>query len=210
LCDDLQKFNKGDNCDELSWKPVRLHSIKIMNAEEDAVFATTQEQTTQKDLLDDARAQGKEIVTIPENVRLDINDEEDIRGDQITTIDKYEEEYEESFTFDFIDQNDLTSKEQQVWSKKESLFKIIQKPDNYNIKISEELRATDNDRTQGVCVSGDNLIVIKRDVLKDQEKFLGILIHEIAHTKTPYPDQTREFENVLTDYLGKLGSECID
>lgn len=47
-------------------------------------------------------------------------------------------------------------------------------------------------------------IIIKRKVLSSLHTFLGILIHEFAHYHSGYEDNTREFENILTEMLGKI------
>ncbi|WP_282352606.1 hypothetical protein [Haloferax volcanii] len=47
----------------------------------------------------------------------------------------------------------------------------------------------------------------------DGEEFkiqlLGIFLHELAHTRTPFPEQTREFGSVLTELLGEVGVEAL-
>lgn len=47
---------------------------------------------------------------------------------------------------------------------------------------------------------------------EDEEEYktqiLGVFLHELAHTRTPFPDQTREFENALTELLGEVGVEA--
>lgn len=47
-----------------------------------------------------------------------------------------------------------------------------------------------------------NRIIIKRSVLNNITRFLGVLVHEFAHYNSGASDNTRAFENVLTDMLG--------
>jgi hypothetical protein len=49
-------------------------------------------------------------------------------------------------------------------------------------------------------------IVILRSQLASSRRFAGTLLHEIAHAKTGYPDVSRDFENELTEMLGKVAS----
>lgn len=55
--------------------------------------------------------------------------------------------------------------------------------------------------------AGENAIIIKRNVLKSKEEFAGVLMHEFAHYMSGYTDNTRDFENVLTEMLGFIYSE---
>ena len=46
-----------------------------------------------------------------------------------------------------------------------------------------------------------------RSILKSKETFAGVLMHEFAHYVSGYADNTRDFENVLTEMLGFVYSE---
>lgn len=63
--------------------------------------------------------------------------------------------------------------------------------------------------TDGVHDSSENAIIIKRSVLADQADFCGTLLHEFAHFQHNYDDNTRAFENDLTDMLGLVFMEKI-
>ena len=40
-------------------------------------------------------------------------------------------------------------------------------------------------------------------------QFLGVSLHELECTRTPFLGQTREFKNLLTELLGQVGVEEI-
>ena len=61
--------------------------------------------------------------------------------------------------------------------------------------------------THGVWDPAENTIIIKRSILKSKETFAGVLMHEFAHYVSGYADNTRDFENVLTEMLGFVYSE---
>ena len=44
---------------------------------------------------------------------------------------------------------------------------------------------------------------------ESKTQHLGVFLYELAHTRTPFPDQTREFENALTELLGEVGVEAL-
>ena len=72
-----------------------------------------------------------------------------------------------------------------------------------DILISETIRIDIHENnTLGICECENNRIIIKRSVLTDPKKFCGVLAHEMCHYQHHYSDNTREFENDLTDMLG--------
>jgi hypothetical protein len=54
----------------------------------------------------------------------------------------------------------------------------------------------------GLWDSESSSIIIRRDQLRSLDAFAGVLLHEVAHSRTGYDDITREFENELTRLLG--------
>jgi len=80
--------------------------------------------------------------------------------------------------------------ERQIWDLRHDLFEIVNHPADYEFRIAQQFRATDNDSTQGLHQGRDQRIIVHRDVLTDASTFLGVLLHELAHTRTPFPDQT--------------------
>ena len=78
---------------------------------------------------------------------------------------------------------------------------------HYNIgaqvKISETIRVDiHGGETRGICEYTQDTIIIKRSVLESESVFLGVLIHEFAHYQHHNPDNSRAFENDLTEMLG--------
>jgi hypothetical protein len=76
-------------------------------------------------------------------------------------------------------------------------------------RMSDARERNDDDQTLGLHQSSEQRIIVHRDVLADPAEFIGVFLHELAHTRTPFPDQTREFENVLTELLGQVGVEAL-
>ena len=77
-----------------------------------------------------------------------------------------------------------------------------------NIKISETITIDESGEvTEGVWSPDENAIIIKRSVLNSKEAFSGVLMHEYAHYVSGYSDNTRDFENILTEMLGYIYNE---
>ena len=66
------------------------------------------------------------------------------------------------------------------------------------------------DDTVGVWDSKLREIIIKRSELVTSQHSARILLHEVAHAMTGTIDCTRDFENVLSTYLGKAAVAAIE
>ncbi len=209
LVEDLQRFTEGSTHDELGWKPVQLHAVKILNARRDVVVTTVDEQHARRDLLETAREDGYDVVTVPDQVQAELATTDDIDGNEIRSVGVYQSEYEDSFEFEFVDESELSQSERTVWELREHLIDLVDGPADYDYRIAEQLRATDDDQTRGVHQGEEQRIVLRRDVLDDPEKFAGALLRMIVHTKTVFPPQTAEFEQILTELLGRTSAIAI-
>jgi hypothetical protein len=185
-----------------------------MNAEKDVVFTTVEEQREKRDLLDHARQDGYAVVTVPENIRDELRSVSDVEGNEIRDIDVYETEYEESFEYEWVDEEDLSEQERAVWRLRHEILDLLDDPPQVEeIRISETMRITGGDdwKTRGTWQPLEQRIVLHRPVLQDPTAFAATLLHEIAHPKSGNsPDQTREFERALTDLLGEVTTAALE
>lgn len=211
LVDDLERIQEGTNHDELSWKPVQVHAAKVLNARDEAMFVTAQEQGQMKDLLERARGDGKRIVTVPDSTREELRSTSDIEGGEIRDVDLFESEWKDSFEFEWVDESDLTQNEKGIWELKDDILSLVGLEDRIDeIRISETMRSIDDGwKAAGLWEPANRRVVIKRDALSHPARFIGLLLHEAAHAKRGAGDQTREFEGDLTDLLGITGTAAI-
>ena len=212
LVDDLEKVQKGENHDELSWKPVQVHAARVLNARSEVMFVTADEQAQRKDLLERARSDGKRIVTVPGSTRRELTTESDIEGGEIRDVDLYEDEWMESFEFEWVIEKELTPEEREVWRLKDDVLSLVGVENKVDeVRVSETMRSLDNGwKAAGLWEPLEGWIVIKRSMLQSKPRFVGILLHEAAHAKSRAGDQTREFEGGLTDFLGITGTAALE
>jgi len=213
LSSDFQNYTYGTLHDELKWIDIQEHAIKILNKSGNVIFSTTNEISSSPDLIDEAHRSGYTIINIPENLKDKVQNNIDLDGEQIREFDYFKEERNENFEFDFISPNKLTLHEKNIYETIPNILNCIGgKP--YNVKeilISETMQSDDYSycEADGLFLSHENKIVIKRSILSDKERFIGVLLHELAHAKSGYTDITREFENELTNFLGIIGNKLI-
>jgi hypothetical protein len=61
----------------------------------------------------------------------------------------------------------------------------------------------------GLWLEDDETIVIRRDQLRSIATFAGTLLHEIAHVVSEAPDVDRDFEELLTVFLGRIADRVL-
>lgn len=213
LVSDLENFERGEMHDELSWKSIRIHACKLLNATDDVVFVSPRDREDHGYTLSHAKDDGYRTVTVPENVRHELQDTTDLEGNQIRDIRRYEEEFNESFSYEWVDAEELSENEKKVWKTRKGIIEMLPDSitDGLEIRISETMRV--NIVTRGE-VRGQwrrEDIVIKRSVLADSEEFASVLLHEFAHAwSNGASDLTREFEDALTQLLGKVATSKLN
>jgi len=196
---------------------VQQHAAQILNNYSDqVVFVTAEEIEQGTDLVDEARQGGSEIVVIPRNLRdkiaaHNINSDD---GEKVRIFSEFVSERNKNFEFKFIPTADLSLSEKMVLSKKEKIFSLIGgKPSNVKeILISETMQKDDYTfrPAEGLWTHTNGRITIKRSVLNDEERFIAVLLHELAHATSGATDATRRFESELTKMLGVFGNAALN
>lgn len=111
-----------------------------------------------------------------------------------------------------IDASSLSDSEKYVWSTKDVVIKSIGGlPECVkDIIIADTIKYYDSDSfVEGCCRFDSGEILIARTTLECEELFLGVLLHEIAHAKSQAYDETKKFEDELTNFLGYVGSSLV-
>ena len=208
LSEDLKNFDTGNIHDELKWIDVQEHAVKILNASGDVVFFTPWEMQSETMMVDEAKQAGYRIVTIPDNLKQRIQNQEDINGEPIKDLGQFTLEYEENFEFKFVDYNNLTASERKVIDETDRIFALIGGRSRRikEIKISETMRRKLGSfgEALGLWDPIGGRIIIRRDALSSLAKFSGTLLHEVSHAISGADDVTRDFELELTELIGKI------
>ncbi|MCG0820322.1 hypothetical protein IMAU20013_00219 [Lactiplantibacillus plantarum] len=210
LLDELKKIPEGTNGDEINYLDVQVYAVKKYNALKPSVFMSSLDayELTNDD-KERIRESGRELVIVPENVYEHVKDDHDENGNQIGTFDVVQQEYSDNFEYQYISEGDLTEKQLKVWQERLAIlnhfgWRKLEK----NIFISKTINVIVSGDTFGVC--DGSRIIIKQSVLNDSQQFSTVLIHEILHLTTGFPDNTREFENELGKIVGQLSVELLN
>lgn len=205
LAGDIGNVMTGTNKDETGWVDVASYAAGILNQEGNVVFMTPSERAQlTNDQVEVLKHSGKELIMVTDAVFGKISG-------MVETFATVSDKYRENYKYNFIQYKNLTFDERETFDLTTPIMELISKKYSKgapNIKISETIRIDDFGLvTQGAWDSAENAIIIKRSVLKSKETFSGVLMHEFAHYVSGYTDNTRDFENVLTEMLGFVYNE---
>ena len=213
LVEDLREYESGKIHDELKWLDVQERAVQILNAQKRVGFLTYDELASETMMVDEAKNGGYEIVAIPGNLKNRIRGLKDIAGATVRDLCQFHSEYLESFEFTIVNPKDLNSFERDVFNVTRTVFKLIGgKPKAVKkVVISETMKKEIGSfvQAEGLWEGPTGRIIIKRSALESLEKYVGILLHEIAHASSGADDVSREFELELTEIAGVIGSKAL-
>lgn len=211
LIEQARNRYSGNLFDELSWIEVSQKALNLLNNSQKVVFLTENEIIQRPDIIDWAKRDRFEVVTISEKEKGKLDLQMNSGGPEIRTSDIFIGEMNDTFEYRYVDYQKLDNKEKTVFDSFPEILKFVDIPKWQfpKLLISETMRVT-NDDTSGVWDSLNNAIVVKRDQLATYERFAGTVLHELAHKVSGAPDCSRTFESVLTQYLGKVSTLVLN
>jgi hypothetical protein len=208
LVEDLKSFERGSQRDETAWIDVGLHACSRLNARRPVIFLSASELRAAPDVLQRAAEDGYEAVVVPDSVRKRLRGMTDADGNPMRDLDTYLEEWDASFEFDFVEPDELSPDEREVWATLDAIFATVGgRPRRIkDVKVSTTMRrqAGRHFEAVGVWEPRERRIVVKRDQLGSLETFAATILHEAAHAASGAPDVSFEFESALTEFLGTV------
>ena len=210
LIDEVRGRASGTQHEELAWIEVSQKALTLLNQAQKVVFFTESHLHSNPDILDSAKRDGLSVVLVSDQQMEKLETQARVGGPEVRTFGAYVQEYNASFQYQFVDPSTLSKSERRIFDLAPRILSLvgITKGATPQIRISETMRVT-SDQTEGVWDSLLGAIVIRRTKLSSVVSFAATLLHEAAHATTGTVDATRDFENVLTTYLGFTSSKAI-
>lgn len=211
LAEQVGKRATGEQSDEMAWIEISQLALNLMHQRQKVAYFTEQEILSNPNILDNARLDGYQVIAITEQQKSKLQTQIEIGESQVWTIEAYVQEYNASFEYKFVELHELTPEERRIYHYTPKILAIIGLTLNRapQIRISETMRVT-TDNTEGVWDPSIPAIVIKRSKLSSLIGYAATLLHEVGHATTGTVDATREFERVLTEYLGRTSVAAIE
>ncbi|WHU03676.1 ATP-binding protein [Sphingomonas sp. NIBR02145] len=213
LADQLVALQSGAGSDEVRWKEVAVHAVRILSGRGDYLFVSAEQLIHNASAIDHARADGLRIITIPDIIQYEVSGMTDLSGAPIRDLGHYQAEWNDSFQFDFVAEADLSVAERNVFSRAPEIAALWGgMPERVKaVRVSNRMRVdfTTGSDALGLWDGSTSSIVIRRDQLGSMSDFAGTLLHEIVHARTGFDDVTREFESALTDVIGEAAAAAV-
>ena len=210
LIDQVGKRATGDQCDEMTWIEISQMALNLLHQQARVAYFTEQELQSRPNVLDSARSDGYQVVVVTDHQKAKLEAQVLTGGPEVRILETYVQEYNASFQYRFVDPRKLTRAERRAYNLTPKILALVgitgsQVP---NVRISETMRVTIDD-TDGVWDSSIPAIIVKRSRLSSLMGYAATLLHEVGHATTGAVDATREFERVLTNYLGRTATAAI-
>ncbi len=213
LVDDLERYSEGTVHEELKYIDIQVHACKLLNSQDNVVFVTPEEFESDRYMIDSAKEDGYRVVHIPLSLKEKIRGDTDDSGNPIRDLDQYTVEYNQSFEYEFVEENELNDSEMKVFNERQKILDMIGgKPSQVKeIIISNTMRPdlVTMQETNGIWEGNHERIIIHRDQLQNLSDFAGTLLHEVAHATSGASDGDRDFERELTKFLGLVTEKGI-
>ncbi|MGN6681430.1 MAG: hypothetical protein ACTHKL_26995, partial [Streptosporangiaceae bacterium] len=150
---------------------------------------------------------------VPETIRKKLPGLRDAAGNPMRDLGNYRDEWQRSFSFDFVDPTDLSPEERAVWDTLHQVFAVRGgRPKRVkDVRISATMRLIEGryQEAVGLWEAADGLIIVKRDQLSSTDRFAGTILHELSHALSGAPDVSLEFEQQLTNELGRVAAQSL-
>jgi len=213
LAEDLNGYAAGRLHDELAWRDVALHACRVLQTNEKVIFVTPWQMAAATAQMRYAQGDGYRIVVVPDDIARSLGSLTDLNGKPLVDLGRYRDEWNDSFSFAFVDPAVMTSAEQAVYARTREITALA----NVNLTgrrpavlISETMRLSEaGDPVRGVWEGAEQRIVIRRDQLKGLASYAGTLLHEIGHMTSGTMDGTLEFESELSHLLGITAAAAL-
>jgi len=211
LAADLEGFASGRLHDENQWLDVAFHACQVLNASEKVIFLTAREIEMAASFVEHARDDGRRVIAVPEDLRRKLAGATDITGRPMIDLARYAADWNDSFTFNYVDEADLTEAERKLFSRTGEIIALRGKRprDLKGVRISETMRLEFGQEIVAVWDPRTGEIVIRRDQLSALAHYAGTLLHEVAHAETGTPDISASFEQALTEALGVVAVRAL-
>jgi hypothetical protein len=209
IIEKIRVRSQGEVPDELTWIEITVMALTYLFQERNVLFVTEPELHGHPDVIDHARSDGMDVFIVTTQEKVKLVEQSRAGGVATRTLETYVKEFNESFEYSFVETSELDARERAILDLTDALCQLVGAPRRPPVLVSETMRISRDD-TEGVWDRDLGAIVIRRDKLRSPRDFAATLLHELAHASSGTADVTREFEAVLTSYLGSTSTAAVD
>jgi hypothetical protein len=211
LTTDLGRFVSGRMHDELGWKDVAIHACRALQTTDKVLFVTVRHSGMSS--VHYAREDGYRTVVVPDDIAKSLRSLTDLNGEPMFDINRYHDEWNDSFTYEFVDPGHLEPAERAVFDLTGPAAEaagVDLLGEKISVAVSETTRLSDQGaQVTGVWEPAERRIVVRRDQLTDAVTYCVTFLHELTHAVSGASDLTFEFEDALSTQLGAVAVAAL-
>ncbi|MGD0536079.1 MAG: KTSC domain-containing protein [Verrucomicrobiota bacterium] len=202
--------DEGELPEELTWVDISHKALNELAKKLNVVVISQTEIKARPELVEDIKSDGRNIVLVTDREKQRADQQAEQGAAPFQTLRTWIQSVNESFQYEFVEENEFTENERVVWQSRYQILGLVglRQRDIPRILVSQTMRTSEDD-TKGAWDSNLKAVIVKRTQLRLLSTFAGTLLHECAHTVSGAADCTRSFENVLTDYLGRVSVNAL-
>jgi hypothetical protein len=214
LAKDVTALAAGTSHEEVrTWGDVGLRACQVLNAKRQVVFVTAEQLVADKEIVDRAIEEGRQVVTVPATIAAKLGRVTDVAGKPLQSLAQFQGEWSASIEYKFVHENDLSPRERAVYQRWREIADLSGGlPRQFKeLKVSETMRpsVTEGMHPAGLWESVPGRVIIHRPQLQSLEAFAGTLLHELTHARSGHDDVSRDFEEALTSLIGTLAARAL-
>ncbi len=215
LAADLAEYERGRSHDEIvSWTEVAVHACRVLQTHEKVMFVTAFDLAEGSPQLDYARDDGYRLIVVPGTVAAKLGRLTDLAGDPMIDLSQYRERWNDSFSFTFVEREQLTTPERSVFDHAGAIVALIGRRLGSGkvrrILVSETMRLSEaGDMTLGLWRPDERDIIVRRDQLGNLSTFSAVVLHELGHAYSGETDGSLAFEEELSRLLGVVAQAAL-
>jgi hypothetical protein len=192
---------------------VALHACRVLQTNEKVIFVTAWQMGAATAQMRYAEGDGYGIVVVPDDIARSLGSLTDLDGKPLVDLGRYRDEWNDSFSFTFVDPPVMTSAERAIYARTNeiaALANVHLTGHRPAVLISETMRLSEaGDPVLGVWEGAGQRIVIRRDQLSGLASYASTLLHEIGHMTSGTLDGTLDFESELSRLLGITAAAAL-
>ena len=202
--------DEGDSPEELAWIDIAHKALNELATKQSVVVLSQAEIKSRPHFVEDIKSEGRRIVLVTDREKQRADQQAEQGTAPFQTLRTWIQAVNDSFQYQFVDENEFTENERVVWQRRYQILGLVGlgRTDIPRILVSQTMRTSEDD-TNGAWDSNLKAVIVKRAQLRSLSAFAATLLHECAHAVSGAADSTRFFENVLTDYLGRVSANAL-
>jgi hypothetical protein len=125
LAEQVSERATGTQCDEMQWIEISQRALNLLHERRDVAYITEEELEYHADLVDHMRQDGLDVMVVTTAQKARLDDQIDNGDTDLRTLEGYVHQYNDTFSYDFVDLTELSPDERDVFSRTAELLELI-------------------------------------------------------------------------------------